>query len=315
MQSMFPTKFKNSEHNTKNNENDEITPERKTTIYGELGMINENQHFQNFHESPLNINENIKQKLDFFLRTQKIPHIIFHGSSGTGKRTIVYDFINRIYGFDKQKIKSNVMFVNCAHGKGIKFIREDLKFFAKTNIQSNSGVMFKSIVLLNADFLTIDAQSALRRCIELFSHNTRFFIVVENNHKLLNPILSRFCEIYVPEHFQNGEIVNLHQYDLKKKMNMQFHENEKQQYIQVKLEYIHQNSSTTTHTNLVDLSINFYENGISTLDIIHFIEKTHLFSDENKINYIAEFYRIKSEYRCEKLLMLYLFDMLYMRTK
>ena len=73
------------------------------------------------------------------------------------------------------------MTVNCAHGKGIKFIRDELKFFAKTNIQSNTGASFKTITLINADFLTIDAQSALRRCIELFSHNTRFFIIVKNN--------------------------------------------------------------------------------------------------------------------------------------
>ena len=126
----------------------------------------------------------IIEKLDYFYHTQKIPNIIIHGSSGTGKRTLVYDFINKIYNHDKQKIKMNVMTVNCAHGKGIKFIREDLKFFAKTNVQSNSGVLFKSIILLNADFLTIDAQSALRRCIELFSHNTRFFIIVENKNKL-----------------------------------------------------------------------------------------------------------------------------------
>ena len=141
----------------------------------------------------LPLHAHIQKKLDYFYETQKIPNLIFHGSSGTGKRTIVYDFLNKIYDSDKHKLKTNVMMVNCAHGKGIKFIREELKFFAKTNIQSNSGVLFKSIVLLNADSLTIDAQSALRRCIELFSHNTRFFIIVENKHTVLYPILSRFC--------------------------------------------------------------------------------------------------------------------------
>ena len=47
--------------------------------------------------------------------------------------------------------------------------------------------------LKHADKLTIDAQSALRRCIELFSHTTRFFIIVEDKNKLLKPIISRFC--------------------------------------------------------------------------------------------------------------------------
>ena len=124
-------------------------------------------------------------------------------------------------------IKTNVMIVNCAHGKGIKFIREELKFFAKTNIQSNSGVLFKTIVLLNADNLTIDAQSALRRCIELFSSNTRFFIIVENKEKLLNPILSRFCEIYVPEHIVDGKIVNLHQLNMMIAKNLESFQNGK----------------------------------------------------------------------------------------
>ena len=106
------------------------------------------------------------------------------------------------------------MYVNCAHGKGIKFIREELKFFAKTHIHCNGGDTFKSIVLLNADKLTIDAQSALRRCIELFSHNTRFFIIVEDKYKLLKPILSRFCEINVPEPLYKDNIINLYKYNL-----------------------------------------------------------------------------------------------------
>jgi Cdc6-like AAA superfamily ATPase len=78
------------------------------------------------------IHKDIKNKLQYFYSIKKIPNIIFHGSSGSGKRTIVQDFINMIYNNDKNKIKFFVMYVNCAHGKGIKFIREELKFFAKT---------------------------------------------------------------------------------------------------------------------------------------------------------------------------------------
>ena len=147
----------------------------------------------------LEIHQNIKEKLRYFHSIHKIPNIIFNGPNGSGKSTIVNEFISLIYDENKEKIKDFVMYVNCAHGKGIKFIREELKFFAKTHIHSNEGNTFKSIVLFNGDKLTMDAQSALRRCIELFSHNTRFFIVVEDKYKLLKPILSRFCEIYISE--------------------------------------------------------------------------------------------------------------------
>ena len=162
----------------------------------------------------LQIHSKIIDKLNYFYKIHKIPNILFHGSSGCGKRTIVDYFINKIYNEDKELIKSMTMYVNCAHGKGIKFIREDLKFFAKTHINSNNGDLFKSIILLNADKLTIDAQSALRRCIELFSHNTRFFIIVEDKYKLLKPILSRFCEIYISEPIINNKPINLYKYNL-----------------------------------------------------------------------------------------------------
>ena len=163
----------------------------------------------------LNVHTNINAKLDYFIDVNKIPNIIFHGPTGSGKRTMVDSFIKKIYNNDKKIIKNYVMNIDCGHGKGIKFIREDLKFFSKTNIHSISNEQtFKSIVLLNADKLTIDAQSALRRCIELFSHSTRFFIVVEDKSKLLRPILSRFCDIFVPLPIIKNESINLHSYKL-----------------------------------------------------------------------------------------------------
>ena len=143
----------------------------------------------------IDLHKNIKDKLTYFIKENKIPHILFHGPSGSGKRTLVYSFVSDIYNNDKSLIKNYTMFADCAHGKGIKFIRDELKFFAKTNVNIKGTGHFKTIILTNADKLTTDAQSALRRCIELFSHNTRFFIIVENKYNLLKPILSRFCII------------------------------------------------------------------------------------------------------------------------
>ena len=136
----------------------------------------------------------MQDKLDFFIKSKRIPNIIFHGEAGSGKKKILINFIHNIYNYNKEDIQQYVMFINCAFGKGIKFIRDDLKHFAKTNIHGQ----FKSIVLFNAEKLTVDAQSALRRCIEQFNFNTRFFIVTDDKFKLLKPILSRFSEIHVP---------------------------------------------------------------------------------------------------------------------
>jgi len=248
----------------------------------------------------LPIHENIEKKLNGFLDNNKIPHLLFHGSCGTGKKTLVYHFIHKIYDHDKHKLKTNVMYVNCAHGKGIKFIREDLKFFAKTNVQSNKGIQFKTIVLFNADSLTIDAQSAMRRCIESFSHNTRFFIVVENKHKLLNPILSRFCEIYVPDNIQsNGQTLNLHQHHLTKIYG------KRKNHISFLTDVI--GSIQHSSQKWVEIVTIIYENGCSSLDVIEWIKQTNQLSELQKYSIIMYFHKIKAEYRNEKLLMFSVF--------
>jgi len=246
-----------------------------------------------------NIHSKIKQKLDSFLVANRIPHLLFHGASGTGKRTLVYEFVNKIYNGEKHKIKTNVMYVNCAHGKGIKFIRDELKFFAKTNIKGTQGVKFKTIVLFNADSLTIDAQSAMRRCIELFSYNTRFFIVVENKHKMLNPILSRFCEIYVPEYMdEDSNIINLHQYHIHRTYVQDDH---------LPIEWFNLNI-TNTNMDWVDIITNAYERGYSCIDLIKWVKITTLLTDNQRSNVVMYFHKIKTEYRSEKLLMLCILD-------
>lgn len=256
--------------------------------------------FEKYHE-------NIYRKLDYFHRYNKVPNMIMYGSSGTGKRTMLYQFLNKVYDGDKQKMKMNIMQVNCAHGKGIKFIREELKFFAKSNIQT--GVLFKSIILLNADFLTIDAQSALRRCIELFSHNTRFFIVVENMNRLLNPILSRFCAIYVPEYKIDGKIVNLHTYFLNKKYSFEEAIDNKKKQLHDKMKpHFLMNSEKCSPQSISELACMLYENGYSCLDTIEWMNE-HIEPDKmSKIT--MEFHKIRKEYRCEKMLMFYIMIMI-----
>lgn len=257
------------------------------------------------------IHKTIYNKLTQFHDTNKIPHIIFHGVSGSGKRTIVNDFLNIIYDNNKSRMKSNIMIVNCAHGKGIKFIREELKFFAKANIHSNNGSLFKTIVLINADNLTIDAQSALRRCIEQFSFNTRFFIIIENKHKLLKPILSRFCEIYVPEHIVENKLCNLHTLSKNANYKIEYTENiDEWLDTQIKT-HINNNIS---HKSLLLLCEDIYEKGLSGLDVIEWIKETPTIDSKLKANICVYFDTIRKEYRFEKMLIYTIFDYLYLRS-
>jgi DNA polymerase III delta prime subunit len=248
----------------------------------------------------LDIHKNIINKLDYFLQEKKIPNIIFHGPSGSGKRTIVYSFIDKIYNKDKELKKSYVMFVNCAHGKGIKFIREELKFFAKTHINYNSGGFFKTIILSNADKLTIDAQSALRRCIELFSHTTRFFIIVEDKYKLLKPIMSRFSEIFIAYPCINKTYINLYQYNLKssKKSN-----NTILKKLLVDL---------GNYSNLFTLTQKIYDSGLCGLDLINYITNTYP-DDIEKYKILIVIQKVKKELRNEKLIIMFILNTMFFR--
>jgi DNA polymerase III delta prime subunit len=263
------------------------------------------------------IHQNIKEKLNYYHELHKIPNILFHGPSGSGKRTIVNEFIHKIYENNREKIKSFVMYVNCSHGKGIKFIREDLKFFAKTHIHSNDGNIFKSIVLLNADKLTMDAQSALRRCIELFSHNTRFFIIAEDKYNLMKPILSRFCEIYIPEPVINGSIINLYQYNLNEVFHMKDVHAHHLDWLKKEL-----NKYTQKKINLeelIQICIKLYEKSYSALDIIHLLEN-HKFlenkiSIEKRYEMLLCFHKIRKDFRNEKLLILFILNFIFLNSE
>lgn len=252
----------------------------------------------------LDIHNNIKQKLDYLLEIKKIPHIIFHGPSGSGKRTLVYQFLDKIY--NNNFLKQNyILFINCAQGKGIKFIRDDLKFFAKTHINYKSGNIFKTIILSNADKLTIDAQSALRRCIELFSHTTRFFIIVDDKYKLLKPILSRFAEIYVPYSYINRSLINLYKYNINDTDNTTSN-----------IPYIHRVVTLLKNTDVSELysiSNKLYNKGITGLDLIEYITEV-LKNNREKYELLIVIQKIKKEIRSEKILILFILNLILFRS-
>ena len=258
----------------------------------------------------LNIHNNIIKKLDYFIDKTKIPHIIFYGPSGSGKREILNKFINKIYKTDKNNIKKYVMYVNCAHGKGIRFIRDELKFFAKTNINNFNGTLFKSIILFNAGNLTTDAQSALRRCIEQFSHNTRFFIIIDDINLLLKPILSRFCNMYIPLPIIDNKRQSLYDYTKIDLSETNYYLNQSKWFNKILNK---RNINTINKSRIISLKL--YEKGFSSLDIIKYIKEDPKLPDNIKWNILIYIDKLRKEFRNEKYLMLIILNIYFMRKK
>ena len=242
----------------------------------------------------LSIHNDITGRLREFVESNQVPHIMFYGPSGGGKRIIVNSFIQSIYKNDKQKMNEYVMNVDCARGKGIKFVREQVKFFAKINLELRHAP-FKSVVLNNADKLTTDAQSALRRLIEIFSHNTRFFIVVEDKNSLLKPILSRLSEVYIPLPIINGKETNLHEY-----FKEQALENEIKDVTKVLRASIKKTLAKGADIQgIIELSNTLYQNGICAQDVLD-----HLTRNKQGNEYLLLLFdKIRSQYRNEKMIL------------
>jgi len=262
----------------------------------------------------LDIHKKIYDKLSFFISSKKIPHIIFHGPNGSGKHTVLYNFIKKIYNNDNISIKEHVMWVNCAHCKGIRFIRDELKFFAKTNIQNQNGILFKSIILFNACKLTTDAQSALRRCIEQFSHTTRFFIIVENIDQLLKPILSRFCNIYIPKPINNNQSINLYKYNINNELRDKYF-NKKKKWLK---NNIFKKNNYNNSIKCLEFSNKIYQKGYSAIDLINLFTETinpNFFDEKNKYELIIFFDKIRKEFRNEKQLISIILYFIFMRKK
>ena len=233
-----------------------------------------------------------------------IPNIIFYGENLTGKKTVLQNFLNLIYK-NQENIKKYVLIINCSHGKGnIKFIRETLKYFANfsiNNIKQDNMVhyTFKSIILLNADKLTIDAQSALRRCIEVYSTNTRFFIVVENKHKILKPILSRFSHIYF------NKKINI--------INNKINNSDKKIIILNKIINNFNKNENINIISILKLTNVIYNSAVSCNLLINYLN-TKLLDNFDKEQFILIINSYKCYFKNDKLIILFCLNYFYLRN-
>jgi len=238
------------------------------------------------------------QKLRDLYDNDSLPNLLLYGNNLVGKKTLLEELLIYIYK-SNENIENNTLILNCSLGKGnIKFIRENLRFFANTITHKNI-TNFKSIILLNADSLTLDAQSALRRSIEIYNH-TKFFIVTANKSKIIKPILSRFSEIYCNEK-------NMNYANSANSANSANKINNKVLLIiknlDVKLEALKNDNSNDYEKNilLLEYSALIYNKGISANNLLdYFTIKSNFKTDYYKFLFFFNIY--KREIRVEEYL-------------
>ena len=109
---------------------------------------------------------------------------------GTGKSTLALIVVKELFGVHW---KENYLELNASDERGIDVVRQKVKDFARTKPLGNTP--FKVIFLDEADALTREAQQALRRTMENFTHTCRFIMSCNYSSKIIDPIQSR-CVVF-----------------------------------------------------------------------------------------------------------------------
>ena len=128
-------------------------------------------------------NEHIIEKVKIYIENEDVPHLLLYGQAGTGKTTLAKIITNQI--------DCDVMYVNASDENSVDAVRDKIRGFA-----SSMGFRkWKVIILDESDYLTPNAQAALRNLMETFSKTTRFILTCNYVEKIIDPIQSR-CQTF-----------------------------------------------------------------------------------------------------------------------
>lgn len=128
-------------------------------------------------------NEHILEKVKIYIENEDVPHLLLYGVAGTGKTTLAKIITNQI--------DCDVMYINASDENSVDAVRDKIRGFA-----SSMGFRkWKVVILDESDYLTPNAQAALRNLMETFSKSTRFILTCNYVEKVIDPIQSR-CQTF-----------------------------------------------------------------------------------------------------------------------
>jgi len=128
-------------------------------------------------------NEHLKSKVSIYLESEDVPHLLLYGRAGTGKTTLAKIVVNNI--------DCDYLYINASDENSVDAVRSKIRSFAST-------IGFKDlkvIILDEADYLTPNAQAALRNVMETFSKHCRFILTCNYVERIIDPIQSR-CQSF-----------------------------------------------------------------------------------------------------------------------
>lgn len=140
--------------------------------------------------------DDVKNMLKKSIEQGNLPHLLFHGASGTGKTSIVLALVMELYG--PERVSEKVLELNASDENNIGVVRDKIIKFANIVVGSNDpkypSPPFKIIILDEADSMTFDAQTALKKVMEATCEITRFVLICNYESKIIDAIKSRCAD-------------------------------------------------------------------------------------------------------------------------
>ena len=128
-------------------------------------------------------NDHLKSKVSVYLESGDVPHLLLFGRAGTGKTTLAKLIVNNI--------DCDYLYINASDENSVDVVREKVKNFASTLGFKD----MKVIILDECDYITPNAQAALRNLMETYSKNCRFILTCNYVERIIDPIQSR-CQAF-----------------------------------------------------------------------------------------------------------------------
>ena len=128
-------------------------------------------------------NEHLLEKVSIYLDSGDLPHLLLYGKAGTGKTTLAKILV--------KNIECDYLYINASDENNVDTVRTKVKNFAST-------IGFKDlkvIILDECDYITPNAQAALRNLMETFSKHCRFILTCNYVERIIDPIQSR-CQSF-----------------------------------------------------------------------------------------------------------------------
>ena len=143
-------------------------------------------------------NEHLKSKVDVYLKSGDMPHLLLFGRAGTGKTTLAKMLVN--------SIECDYLYINASDENSVDTVRNKVRNFAST-------IGFKDmkiIILDECDYITPNAQAALRNLMETFSKHCRFILTCNFVERIIDPIQSRCQSFQIVPPSKKEVAVHLH---------------------------------------------------------------------------------------------------------